>query len=162
MCLAQGPQPSDAGEARTRGPSVSSQALYHWATALPVMLVDVGWCCLFVICSAVGKSEDVFGRLLELTISLLAATFVIYNTCKQFWSLLTLIQIRTNKMSVLIWIKTALTFGPNVIKLVHSQTQNKVQWLVACAHVSASSQSLHFILSLRMNSSFITSGLDLW
>ena len=30
MCLAQGPQRSDAGEARTRGPSVSSQALYHW------------------------------------------------------------------------------------------------------------------------------------
>ena len=35
MCLAQGPQRSDAGEARTRSPSVSSQALYHWATALP-------------------------------------------------------------------------------------------------------------------------------
>ena len=35
MCLAQGTQGSDAGEARTRGPSVSSQALYHWATALP-------------------------------------------------------------------------------------------------------------------------------
>ena len=34
MCLAQGPQRSDAGEARTRGPLVSSQALYHWATAL--------------------------------------------------------------------------------------------------------------------------------
>ena len=33
MCLAQGPQRSDTGEARTRGPSVSSQALYHWATA---------------------------------------------------------------------------------------------------------------------------------
>ena len=32
MCLAQAPQRSDAGEARTRGPSVSSQALY---TALP-------------------------------------------------------------------------------------------------------------------------------
>ena len=29
MCLAQGPQRSDAGEARTRYPSVSSQALYH-------------------------------------------------------------------------------------------------------------------------------------
>ena len=29
-------QRSDAGEARTRGPSVSSQALYHWATALPI------------------------------------------------------------------------------------------------------------------------------
>ena len=28
MCLAQGPQRSDAGE-------VSSQALYHWATAIP-------------------------------------------------------------------------------------------------------------------------------
>ena len=35
MCLAQGPQRSDAGEARTRGLSVSSQALYHWANALP-------------------------------------------------------------------------------------------------------------------------------
>ena len=31
MCLAQGPQRGDAGEARTRGPPVSSQALYHWA-----------------------------------------------------------------------------------------------------------------------------------
>ena len=36
MCLVQGPQRSDTGEARTRGPSVSSQALYHWATALPI------------------------------------------------------------------------------------------------------------------------------
>ena len=36
MCLAQGPQHSDAGEAQTRSPSVSSQALYHWATALHV------------------------------------------------------------------------------------------------------------------------------
>ena len=31
MCLAQGPKHSDAGEARTRGPYVSSQALYHCA-----------------------------------------------------------------------------------------------------------------------------------
>ena len=37
------------------------------------------------------------------------------------------------------------------------QTQNKPQWLAACGHVSASSQSLHYILSLKMNSSFITS-----
>ena len=36
MRLAQVPQRSDAGEAQTPGPSVSSQALYHWATALPV------------------------------------------------------------------------------------------------------------------------------
>ena len=35
MCLAQGPQRSDAGEAGTSGPSVLSQALYHWATVLP-------------------------------------------------------------------------------------------------------------------------------
>ena len=35
MCHAQGPQRSDACEARTGGPSVSSQALYHWATGLP-------------------------------------------------------------------------------------------------------------------------------
>ena len=31
MCLAQGPQHSDAGEAQTRSPSVSSQALSHCA-----------------------------------------------------------------------------------------------------------------------------------
>ena len=37
MCLAQGPERSDAGEARTRGPSVSSQVLYHWATAPPII-----------------------------------------------------------------------------------------------------------------------------
>ena len=37
-----------------------------------------------------------------------------------------------------------------------TQTQNKLQWLAACWHVSASSQSLRFILSLRMNASFIT------
>ena len=35
MCVAQGPRRSDASEARTRGLSVSSQALYLWATALP-------------------------------------------------------------------------------------------------------------------------------
>ena len=36
MCLAQGPQRSDAGEAQAYGLSFSSQAFYHWATALPV------------------------------------------------------------------------------------------------------------------------------
>ena len=39
MCLAQGQQHSDAGEARTCGPSVLSQALNHWATALPELVV---------------------------------------------------------------------------------------------------------------------------
>ena len=37
MCLAQEPQRSHASEARTRGPSDSIQALYHWATAIPPM-----------------------------------------------------------------------------------------------------------------------------
>ena len=32
---------------------------------------------------------------------------------------------------------------------VHSQTQNKALWLAACEHVSASSQSLRFSLSLN-------------
>ena len=36
MCPAQGPQRSDAGEARTCGLSVLSQVLNHWATALPL------------------------------------------------------------------------------------------------------------------------------
>ena len=39
---------------------------------------------------------------------------------------------------------------------VHSPTQNKVQWLAAWGHVSASSQSFRFILSWRLCSSFIT------
>ena len=44
MCLARGPQRSDAGEARTRGPSFSSQALYHWATVLPLSSHRVQYC----------------------------------------------------------------------------------------------------------------------
>ena len=38
MCLVQGPQCSDVGEARTRGISILSQALtsHHWATVLPL------------------------------------------------------------------------------------------------------------------------------
>ena len=43
MCLAQEPQRSDAGEALTRGLSVSSQALYHWATALPKKFILIVW-----------------------------------------------------------------------------------------------------------------------
>ena len=37
MCLAQGPQGGDASEARTRGPSVSNQALYHLAPCSPLL-----------------------------------------------------------------------------------------------------------------------------
>ena len=56
MCLAQGPQRSDAGEARTRGPSVSSQALYHCAP------LDRSMFCLFQriyngICSQLMTSK---------------------------------------------------------------------------------------------------------
>ena len=39
MCLAQGARRSDAGEAWTGDPLVSSQALYHWATAFPILVV---------------------------------------------------------------------------------------------------------------------------
>ena len=73
MCLAQGPQRSDACEARTRGPSVSSQALYHWATALPVKLIilDTGFrCCLKIIIFSSGahfvqQSENIFAFSVE-------------------------------------------------------------------------------------------------
>ena len=40
MCLAQGSQLSDVDEARTRGPSVSSQALDHSATVLLVLFYE--------------------------------------------------------------------------------------------------------------------------
>ena len=36
MCLSQGPQRSDAGEARTRSPSVTSQALCYRARHTPL------------------------------------------------------------------------------------------------------------------------------
>ena len=61
MCLAQGPQRSDAGEARTRGPSVSSQALYHWATALPkysTVILHLGglyYCYFFYLTERITK-----------------------------------------------------------------------------------------------------------
>ena len=45
MCLAQGPQRSDAGEARTRGPSVSSQALYHCSLCKKIFI------CVFLSCA---------------------------------------------------------------------------------------------------------------
>ena len=41
MCLAQGPQRSDPGEAQTRRLSISSQALYHWATALQITYCNI-------------------------------------------------------------------------------------------------------------------------
>ena len=40
---------------------------------------------------------------------------------------------------------------------VQSQNQNKAQWVAACGHVPASSQSLRLILSVRLYSNFITS-----
>ena len=45
MCLAQGPQRSDAGEAWTCGPLVLSQALYHCATVPPC----VNQCAFFFV-----------------------------------------------------------------------------------------------------------------
>ena len=40
MCLAEGSQHSDASEARTHGPMVPSQPLYHWVTALPTPCIE--------------------------------------------------------------------------------------------------------------------------
>ena len=58
MCLAQGPQRSDAGETRNRGPSVSSQALYHLAT----VLVKTGliWGYIFAHAFPLKSREDGF------------------------------------------------------------------------------------------------------
>ena len=50
MRLDQGPQHSDAGEARTRSLSVSSQALNHWATALPLVHVSPILIAEYVMC----------------------------------------------------------------------------------------------------------------
>ena len=50
MCLAQGPQHSDASETQTRGPLVSSQALYHWATAFPRKIEIIFLSISFNIC----------------------------------------------------------------------------------------------------------------
>ena len=58
MCLAQGPQRSDTGEARTRGPSVFSQALYHWATALLQQKIN---CFKFKKMLLIAKNNDTHG-----------------------------------------------------------------------------------------------------
>ena len=55
MCLAQVPQRSDAHESRTPDPSVSSQALYHWATAPPETFV-MDW-------QTMHKANDIWSRL---------------------------------------------------------------------------------------------------
>ena len=62
-----GTQHSDAGEARTRGPSVSSQASYHWATALPnvvvvvvVMVVVVAVAVVVVVVVVVANSNELY------------------------------------------------------------------------------------------------------
>ena len=44
---------SDAGEAQTWGPSVLSQALYHWATVLPMQIAG-----FYFNCTTVGQDLD--------------------------------------------------------------------------------------------------------
>ena len=43
MCLTQGHNTVAAGEAQTRNPLVTSQALYHWATVLLVSGLFLKW-----------------------------------------------------------------------------------------------------------------------
>ena len=69
MCLAQGPQRSDAGEARTRSPSVSSQALYYWATALPMLVCEI-------------YTINIIAKLDKMAIFVLQENF---HTSKSFW-----------------------------------------------------------------------------
>ena len=63
MCLAQGPQHSDAGEAQTRGLLVSSQALYHWATALPKPFCSLMACPMYIDTTSLGLANVQFKRL---------------------------------------------------------------------------------------------------
>ena len=66
MCLAQGLQRSDAGEAQTRGPSVSSQALYHWATALPRRIINLNIVLmLLVFCVYSSRFQNIMWVFLE-------------------------------------------------------------------------------------------------
>ena len=58
MCLAQGLQRSDAGEARNRGPLVLSQSLYHWATALPCVSMLYVYILYKMLCIALRCSVN--------------------------------------------------------------------------------------------------------
>ena len=49
MCLAQGPQPNDAGEAQARSLVVSSQAFFHWATVHPNCIFKIGHTCGLIL-----------------------------------------------------------------------------------------------------------------
>ena len=91
MCLAQGPQRSDAGKARTRDPSVSSQALYHWATALPDISV-VYW-----LKAAYSVTFDIFRKIyflfksfvkVELIYVFTINLFTIAENCTEKWIIL--------------------------------------------------------------------------
>ena len=57
MCPAQVPQRSGAGEARTCGPSVSIQALYHWATALHFTGFIFSWDFMIITNTCVDKFD---------------------------------------------------------------------------------------------------------
>ena len=89
---------------------------------------------------------------------------------KVYWNISILLKTFINSGKAVAWlnITTSVLFWHLLPDRIHtwprgyktwvqSQTQNKTQWLAACGHVSASSQSLRFILSL----SFITSKPDL-
>ena len=48
--------------------------------------------------------------------------------------------------------EVTLPTGP--LSIISGKRENKAQWLAACQHVSASSQSLRFILNLRIELKF--------
>ena len=89
MCLAQGPQRSDAREAGTRGPSVLSHALYHWATALAtfhVVGIEIIKCnaCLYPFSST--SPLPTFHPIFKLnTILELLDRENVYTLCEEFF-----------------------------------------------------------------------------
>ena len=61
MCLAQGPQRSDASEDRTRGPSVSSQALYHCVPIKKSKTIWIGQATMVVFPDTMYTCRDTKG-----------------------------------------------------------------------------------------------------
>ena len=101
----------------------------------------------------IQPSRFTFSRLLYGKCSKILNTFLLFSNKM-------VIRTRIHKMLVKISngedpSQTTSSARPRGYKFwAHSQTQNKAKWLAAC-------QSMHFILNLRLHSSFLTSRPDL-
>ena len=137
------------------------------------------YCCLVVSCWVHCKGWRLSSRLWCLIVSLLRSHWYPWSgvilDCIDSWSFPSFLLLQSDgkyrhvtirgpsllklcscshiAIMALCLFLAVLWVGPRsvIVAFSHSQTQNKSQWLAACGHVSASSQSLRFILSLRMN-----------